>query len=152
MWEHKIKAAGLAAEQAATDAGATPAVARAAGVTAKTKVESDRQKHLVYACKQARSKKLASAIAGRFDRVQQVQAEAQQWQQLYQHELVGRSCWTSAEVLSLSKAVALHGRNWNAVSMKVGRTSNQCLCKAASEVKAGRLVMPLKGVLEQASR
>jgi predicted SprT family Zn-dependent metalloprotease len=51
--------------------------------------------------------------------------------------------WSKVELGALKRAVALHGRDWAAVSSSVGsKTRKQCLDKVKEEVRAGRMQEP----------
>jgi hypothetical protein len=54
-----------------------------------------------------------------------------------------KDSWSKVELDALKRAVALHGRDWAAVSSSVGsRTTKQCKAKIAREVAAGRMQEP----------
>ncbi len=51
--------------------------------------------------------------------------------------------WSQVELDALKRAVALHGRNWPAVTSIVGsKTKKQCKDKVDNEVAAGRMQEP----------
>ncbi len=51
--------------------------------------------------------------------------------------------WSKAELGALKRAVALHSRDWAAVSSRVGsKTRKQCMSKVEKEVSAGRMQEP----------
>jgi hypothetical protein len=54
-----------------------------------------------------------------------------------------RDSWSKVELGALKRAVALHGRDWDAVARSVlSRTKQQCMNKASLEIAAGRMQEP----------